>query len=119
MFYKYFNVVGVADTTVLDGGLVSEVDKPVHLDAILLNVSVTNGNVIEGWIGNKRIVEIPDWIIDNRVALGVGNEFPSTTKISRLPVDVDIPPGQVFKVGIRSAGVLSTVTGSYEYTEPA
>lgn len=117
MFYKYFNVVGVANTTVLDAGLVSEVDTPRHLNALLMNVSVTNGNIIEGWIGTKRVLEIPDWLIDNRVALGAGNEFPSTTKISRLPVDIDIPPGAIFKVGIRSAGVLSSVTGSYEYTE--
>ena len=111
--------MGVANTTVLDAGLVSEVDNPVHLDAVLVNVSVTNGNVIEGWIGTKRILEVPDWLFDNRVALGAGNEFPSTTKMSRLPVDIDVPSGQIFKIGIRSAGVLSTVTGAYEYTEKA
>ncbi|MBA7557354.1 hypothetical protein ES705_50104 [subsurface metagenome] len=119
MLYKAFNVVGQENVTVLDAGLVSEVGVPRHLNALLLNVSVTNGNVIEGWIGNKRIVEIPDWLFDNRVALGVGNEFPSTTKMSRLPVDIDIPPGQAFKVGMRSAAVGSSVTGSYEYTETA
>lgn len=119
MLYKAFNVVCLPNVTTLDAGLVSEVGSPKHLDALLLNVSVTNGNIIEGWIGTKRVVEVPDWLFDNRVALGAGNEFPSTSKISRLPVDIDIPAGQIFKIGIRAAGVGSTVTGAYEYTEAA
>jgi len=116
MFYQGFHVVGVANTTVLDGGLVSTVEEPKRIDAILIDTSVHLGNIIEGWIGNERVLEIPDFVFDTRELNAATLASRSTSKILRLPVEQDIPMGQIFKIGVRSAGVGETIDGAYEYT---
>lgn len=116
MNYQGFHVVGVANTTVLDGGLVSTQEEPKKLDAVLINTSVHLGNIIEGWIGNQRSLDIPDFLFDTRELNAATFASRSTSKILRLPVDLDIPVGQIYKIGVRSAGVGETIDGAYEYT---
>jgi hypothetical protein len=116
MYYQGFHVVGVANTTVLDGGLVSTVEEPKRIEAILIDTSVHLGNIIEGWIGNLRVLEVPDYLFDTRELNAATIASRSTTKILRLPVDLEVPVGQIFKIGVRSAGVGETIDGSYEYS---
>jgi len=116
MYYKSFNVVGVINITTLDDGLVSEVGEQKHIDAIIINVSTYEGNTVEGWIGNKRVLEVRDEVFDTEEDLGAANFPYSTNKINRLPVDLDIAAGQIFKIGINCGGVASNVRGAYEYT---
>ena len=117
MYYKAFSVTGVVNSTVLDGGLVSLVEIPVHIDAILITVQDWQGNTIEGWIGNERILEIPDYILDSDADLGAANFPVSSTKLIRIPVDHDIPAGQIFKIGINCGATAANIFGSYEYTK--
>jgi len=119
MFYKEFAVTGTDNTTVLDEGLVSLVEKPVHVDAVIINTSAHEGNVIEGWIGTTRVLSIYDYCLDTQEATATDIGPFSSIKIGRLPVDLDIPPGQIFKIGIRGTGTASDIYGAYEYTEPA
>lgn len=116
MYYQGFHVVGVANTTVLDAGLVSTVEEPKSIKAILIDTSVHLGNIIEGWIGNERVLDIPDFVFDTRELNAATINSRSTSKILRLPVEQDIPVGQIFKIGVRSAGVGETIDGAYEYT---
>jgi len=116
MFYQRFDVVGVVNTTVLDAGLVSTVEEPKHIDAILIDVSAYEDNIIEGWIGNLRIMEVSDYVLGSRDLAAADTPFASTNKIVRLPVDQDINAGQIFKIGVRSGAVANDITGSYEYT---
>lgn len=117
MFYKGFSVTAVANDTTLDSGLVSEVGKPVHVRAVIINVSVHVGNVLECWIGTKRVTELYDYSIDTQ-ELSAGNDQLSGTKIVRLEIDLDVQPGQVFKIGLNCGATGATLTGAYEYTEP-
>ncbi len=116
MYYQGFHVLGILNTTQLDGGLVSTVEEPKHLSAVLVDVSAYQGDIIEGWLGNERILDIPDFIFSTRLAFGAANAYASTAKITRLPVELDIPVGQIFKIGVRSGGVAVTIDGAYEYT---
>lgn len=116
MDYQKFTATGVINTTVLDAGLYSTVEEPKRIDAVLLNISSHIGNTIEGWIGNERVLEVPDYIA-NTNALGAATlAFASTTKIVRLPIEKDIPPGQIFKIGVKSGAVANNLDGAYEYT---
>lgn len=116
MYYKAFAVVGVINTTQTDDGLVSEVNEPKRIEAILINVSAYEGNMVEGWIGNKRVLECRDEVFDTEEDTAAVNLPYSTTKIGRLPIDLEIPPGEIFKVAIRSGAVASDLRGAYEYT---
>lgn len=116
MFYKEFNVVGVINVTTYDAGLQSPVDKPVHLDAVILNTDTTEGNTIEGWIGTTKVLEIFDYCCDTQEEAAAQHAL-SSTKIGRLPIDQDIPPGHSFRIAVRCGAAANDLYGAYEYTE--
>jgi len=115
MFYQSFHVNALALVTTLDAGLVSKVEAPVHVNAIIINTDTTQGNVIECWIGTKRVCTIYDYNLDTQVEAAVAGV--STVKIGRLPIDLDIPAGSIFKVGSNCGAVGHHLYGAYEYTE--
>lgn len=116
MYYKGFHVNALANVTTLDAGLVSLVEAPVHINAVIINTSAYEGNVIEGWIGNKRVLEIYDFNLDTQEE-AVAFTGLSVNKIGRLPIDEDIPPGQTFKIGSNCGAVGHHLYGAYEYVE--
>jgi len=118
MFYQLFRVTGTVNDTESDDGLMSETDNPLKIRAILVNLSAYEANTIEGWIGNTRVLEVPDELFDTEEDLGAANFPYSTNKINRLPIDIDIPKGQSFKVKILCGAVASNLRGAYEY-EPS
>jgi len=115
MYYKAFHVNAVANVTTLDDGLVSQVDAPVHVNAVIINSDATEGNIIECWIGTKRVAEIYDYCLDTAEEAAVAGL--STTKIGRLPIDLDVPAGSIFKIGSRCGATGHHIYGAYEYTE--
>jgi len=118
MLYKAFHVNAAALITTLDPGLVSTVERPVHVNAIIINTSTTEGNIIECWIGNEKVVEIYDYCLDTQEE-AVGFTGFSVTKIGRLPINIDIPAGSIFKVGSNCGATGHHLYGAYEYTEAA
>lgn len=117
MFYKAFNVDGTINITELDGGLMSTVEVPTRIRAVLINTSATEGNIIEGWIGTKRVLEIYDYNLDTQEESAADTPPFSSQKIGRLPVEIDVPAGQSFKIGVNCGGVASNLFGAYEYDE--
>lgn len=115
MYYKRFAVTGIANTTVLDAGLVSLVGEKYHIKAVLITVDQYFNNIIEGWIGTQRVLEVPDYIFDTFDFTAATINCVSTTKIIRLPIELDIPEGQIFKIGLNCGANLSLLYGSYEY----
>jgi len=116
MKYQEFAVTGVINTTVADAGLVSLVDAPKHLRAIIINSSALQGNHIEGWIGTDMIMSIPDYCCDTQGEAAAQHAL-SSTKMGRIPIEEDIPPGQIFKIALRSGGTASNLFGAYEYDQ--
>ena len=116
MLYKAFHVNAAANVTTLDDGLASTVERPVHVNAIIINSSATEGNVIECWIGTQRVAEIYDYCLDTQEEAAAFTGF-SVTKIGRLPIDLDVDPGSIFKVGSRCGATGHHIYGAYEYTE--
>lgn len=114
MYYKEFHVAGTINTTEYDDGLMSPVDKPIHINAIILNTSAMEGNYIEGWIGTERVLEIVDYCVDTQEEATAFTGL-SVVKIGRLPVELDIDAGKIFKVAIRCGATASNLFGSYEY----
>jgi len=113
MYYKRFAVDGTPNETVLDAGLVSLVVEKKRLVAVLINTTEYQNNVVEGWIGTERILEIPDVNIDTIDTAAQNSR--STVKMGRIPVEMDIPEGQIFKIGIRCGVAATNIRGAYEY----
>jgi len=116
MLYQGFHVVGTINITVLDAGLVSTATEPKRIDAVLIDVSAYQGDIIEGWIGTNRVLEVPDFVFSTRLAFGGANAYAATAKLSRIPVGLEVAVGQIFKIGVRCGGVAITIDGAYEYT---
>ena len=114
MYYQELTVVGVINNTVLDDGLVSPMEKPRTIKAVLIDVDTHEGNVIEGWIGTERVMAVYDYVFSTREE-AVGFTALNVNRIIRLPVDLPIPEGQIFKIGVRSGAAANTVFGAYEY----
>lgn len=117
MYYKAYTVVGVVNITTLDGGLVSLVDDPVIIDAVIINVDTYEGNVIEGWIGTERVLEIYDYCLDTQDETAGATAPYSNTKMGRIPVNIPVPAGQIFKIGVRCGAVANDLFGAYEYSK--
>ena len=115
MFYKSFSVEGTANKTKFDSGLISSVDEPKRLRAILISVSQWRTNVLEGWIGTNRILEIVDLVLNTQHEYGSDNAYPSTVKLLRIPIEENIPVGMIFKIAIRCGTDASNIYGAYEY----
>ncbi len=115
MFYKGFNVNGTINVTELDAGLVSLVEEKKRVRAVLISSSAWEGNIIEGWIGTNRILEIYDYCLDTQELAGADTPPLSALKTIRIPIDEEIPAGQIFKIGINCGGTASNIFGAYEY----
>lgn len=115
MLYKIFRITGEANKTIFDSGLISTVDEPKRIKAILINVSAYHTNTIEGWIETNRILEIPDDVCNTSdTSLAITGVI-SSNKLIRIPIEENIPPGMIFKIAINSGTEPTHIDGSYEY----
>lgn len=115
MFYKLFRVTGEANKTIFDSGLISTVDEPKKIRAILINVTAYHASTIEGWIETNRILEIPDDVCNTfDTSLAITGVIASN-KIIRIPIEENIPPGMIFKIAINCGTDVVSIDGSYEY----
>ncbi len=115
MFYKVFRVTGLANKTIFDGGLISTVEEPKRLRAIIITVDTYNDNTIEGWIETNRILEIPDDCLSTKDYLIAASYFRPTDKMFRIPIEENIAPGMIFKIAIKCGAAVTSIDGSYEY----
>ncbi|GAI69352.1 unnamed protein product [marine sediment metagenome] len=115
MLYKSFRITGEANKTIFDGGLISTVEEPKRLRAILINVSAYHNNTVEGWIETTRILDIPDDICNTSDTSAAITAVISTTKLVRIPIEQDIKPGRIFKIAINCGADVTSIDGSYEY----
>jgi len=116
MLYQSFNVAGVINVETLDAGLISPVDVPIHLNAVIINSSATEGNRIQGWIGTHKVMEIYDYNCDTQEESAAQHPL-SSVKLGRIPLDMDIPPGKIFKVGVACGATANNLFGAYEFTQ--
>ncbi|GAI66557.1 unnamed protein product [marine sediment metagenome] len=115
MLYKAFNVTGEANKTVFDDGLVSTVEEPKKIRAVIISVSGWRSNNVEGWIETTRILEINDQVLNTSDEFGAANAYSSTVKMLRIPIEEDLKPGLTFKIAINSGAIPTSIVGAYEY----
>jgi len=115
MFYKSFSVTGEANKSIFDSGLISTVEEPKRIRAVIISVSKWSSNTLEGWIETNRILEIDDHVLNTLEEYGSDNAYASTYKMLRIPIEEDLKPGLVFKIGIKCGSTPSNIYGAYEY----
>lgn len=119
--YQSFKLTGVLADTVLDTGLASTEKEPKTLHSILVQVSEYDGAFVEGWIKTKRLVDIPDSLIDTIEAQpeasfdGVPANAKSANRINEIPVEIELGVGEIFQIGIRNVGGTVDLVGLYVF----
>jgi hypothetical protein len=115
ILHQEIRITGVPNQTVFDSGLEGTEKEPKRLISILAQVSDFDDNNLEGWIEKARIFNIPSRLIDNPDTTGAVNMQYSAQRINEIPVEVDLSPGEVFKVAIRCGADATDFIGAYVY----
>jgi len=113
-YFKHFHITGVAGTTVYDSGLISSAEAPKRLKSVMINISVHDGNKIQGWLEREKVHDIPDYCVDTQEVTAADVQPLSMNKINEIPVGVDMPVGSTFAEAVECAGACH-VFGAYRY----
>lgn len=109
MLYKSFSVTGVANKTTFDDGLISSVEEPKKIRAVIITVSKYRSNIVEGWIETNRLLDIYDYVLNSL------DDTTGVNPITRIPIDEIIKPGMIFKIAINCGATPTNIHGAYEY----
>lgn len=113
--YEGFIIVGEANKTIFDPGIESNQAEPKKLVALLVCLSGYAANQVQVWRENERLAGVYDYHLDTYADLGAANFPYSTTKLTRIDLEADIPMGQRVKAALKCGGTLKTMYGCYVY----
>lgn len=116
-YFQMFRVTGVANKVTYDGGLKStetEKKKVVKIHIELEKYANTDDNEIQGWHERAKVFELPEKMFPTELATAVAASL-CTNKITEIPVDLEIPVGEAFKIAISCAATDVDMRGAYEY----
>lgn len=116
-YFQLFRVTGAANIITYDGGLKSsEVEKKrllaIHIE--LTQYADTDDNEVQGYHERAKVFDFPERLF-NTEALGTSVPANVRPKKDQVPVDLDIPAGETFKIAIKCAAQPSNIRGAYEY----
>ena len=115
--FQLFRVEGVANEITYDDGLTSteaEKKRLISIHAQVESYSRTDDNDIQGWLERAKVFDLPDTLLPTQKGSDA-EETEDTPRSREIPVEVDIPAGQTFKIAIKCAATAKTIRGVYEY----
>lgn len=116
-FFQMFRVTGVANQETLDSGLKSTESEKRKLVSIHLECDKyagTDDNQIVGYWEKSKQFEFPEKLFPTELAAAVAHSVHGG-KMHVIPVDLEIPTGETFKVGNKCAATAVNIRGVYEY----
>ena len=116
-YFQLFRVTGVANKITYDGGLKSTETEKKKLVAVHVNMNdwaATDDNEIEGWHERAKIFEFPHHMF-NRIPKDVEPAVQRLELKTVIPVDLEIPVGEAFKIALKCAATEVDMRGAYEY----
>ena len=115
--FQMFRITGVANSVVFDEGLKStEVEKKrlISIRVQMDNYAATDDNQVQGWHERSKVFELPEKMFPTEVYTATSSTA-APDKMPIVPVELDIPVGEVFKVAMSCAATDTDVRGAYEY----
>ncbi|GAH21411.1 unnamed protein product [marine sediment metagenome] len=116
-YFQLFRITGVANAITYDDGLKSTEAEKKRLVACHIQMNswaATDDNEVQGYHERAKVFDLPERLFNTE---RLGTSLPSNTRAKRdqVPVDLDIPVGESFKVAIKCASQASNIRGAYEY----
>ena len=115
--FQLFRITGVANVITYDPGLKSTTAEPKRLVAVHVQMNsyaATDDNDVQGYHERAKVFDIPEKMfpsLRNNVQAAVLSDPMSKS----VPVDLDIPSGETFKVALKCGASNVDLRGMYEY----
>lgn len=116
-YYQLFRLTGVANNITYDAGLKSTETEKKRLTKIMVQSNAqaaTDDNDIQGWHERAKVFEFPEKMIPTQLSSST-TQVLDTQSWFDIPVDMDIPVGETFKIAIKCAASATNIRGVYEY----
>lgn len=116
-FFQMFRVTGAANSIKYDDGLKSTESEKKRLIACHIQMdkyAPTDDNEVQGWHEREKIFEFPEKLFPSELSTNTASTV-SEPRSKAVPVDLDIPVGEVFKVALKCAATATALRGAYEY----
>lgn len=116
-YFQLFRITGVANSITYDDGLISTEAERKRLIACHIQMNSyanTDDNDVQGYHERTKIFDIPEKMfpsLRNNVQAAVLSDPMSKA----IPVDLDIPGGESFKVALKCAASNVDLRGMYEF----
>ena len=115
--YQSFRVTGVANSIQYDDGLKSTEAEPKRLVSILCQADAYPGSDdvdIQGYHERAKVIDIPIQLFSQVDATDT-TDAAGGKRMIEIPVDLDIPVGETFKMAIKCAANAVNIRGAYKY----
>ena len=116
-YFQSFRITGVANTITYDDGLKSTAAEKKKLIAIHVQMDKhagTDDNDVQGYHERAKVFDIPEKLFPSLLTNATASRL-SAPESKAVPVDLDVPVGETFKLAIKCAATLCNVRGAYEY----
>jgi len=116
-YFQSIRITGGTNAVKYDGGLKSTTAEPKRLIACHIQMDKhagTDDNDVQGHHERAKVFDIPEKLFPCCLTASVAPDKSEPTSKS-IPVDLDIPAGESFKVAIKCAATACNLRGAYEY----
>lgn len=116
-YFQLLRITGGANAVKYDDGLQSTATEKKRLVAVHIQMDAyagTDDNEIQGWHERAKIFELPEKMFSTEIVTATSSTA-GREKMPSVPVDLEIPVGETFKVAIKCAATAIDVRGAYEY----
>lgn len=116
-YFQLFRIAAGANAIKYDDGLKSTEAEKKRLVACHVQMDKhagTDDNDVQGYHERAKVFDIPEKLFPACLAASVAPDKAEPTS-KPVPVDLDIPAGETFKVAIKCAATACDVRGAYEY----
>jgi len=116
-YFQLFRITGVANVITYDSGLKSTAAEQKRLIAVHIQMDKhagTDDNDVQGYHEQGKVFDIPEKLFPCCLTASVAPDKAEPTS-KAIPVDIDLPVGETFKVALKCAATLCNMRGAYEY----
>lgn len=116
-YFQLIRITGVANVITYDDGLKSTEAEKKRLIAVHLQMdfyAATDDNEVQGYHERAKVFDIPEKLIPSEASADTASNT-SEPRSKAIPVDMNLPSGDTFKVALKCAATLTKLRGAYEY----
>ena len=116
-YFQLIRITGAANAVTYDDRLKSTEAEKKRLIACHIQMdgyAPTDDNEVQGYHERAKVFDIPEKLFPSRIYSQEASVLPEPTS-KPIPVDLDIPAGESFKVALKCSASNVNLRGAYEY----